>query len=118
MPNLWNPAPSLPSQNLRSARGVRGTPSGRITPVCETPSERAARKASETKDAERHAARAAKVANKHRKEAERVVEEVAEVTGRERVVGAKNNKRKKKQTKAKHSKKESNTSALQLIRFW
>jgi hypothetical protein len=39
------------------------------------------------------------------------VEEVAEVTGRKRVVGAKNNKRKKKQTKAEEPKKESNASA-------
>jgi hypothetical protein len=46
------------------------------------------------------------------------VEEVAEVTGRKRVAGAKNNKRKKKQTKAKELKKESNSSALQLVRFW
>jgi hypothetical protein len=52
------------------------------------------------------------------KEAERVVEEVAEVTGRKRVGGAKNYKRKKKQTKAKESKKESNATALQLVRFW
>ena len=44
--------------------------------------ERAARKASETKDAERRTACAAKVANKHRKEAERVVEEVVEVPAR------------------------------------
>jgi hypothetical protein len=95
MPNPQNPAPSLLSQNLRSARGVCGTPSGWKTPVRETPSERAARKASETKDAERRAARAAKVAIKHRKEAE--------------VVGAKNNKRKKKQTRANESNKKKAT---------
>ena len=102
MPNPRNPAPSSPSQNLRSARDVRGTP------LRKTPSEWAARKARETKDAERRAAHAAK-ANKHRKEAERVVEEVAEVTMRKRVVGAQNNKRKKKQTNAKESKKKKTT---------
>ena len=58
MPNPRNPAPSSLSQNLLSARGVRGTP-----PARKTPSEQAARKASETKDAGRRAERAAKVAN-------------------------------------------------------
>ena len=111
MPNPRNPAPSLPSQNLRSARGVCGAPPGRKTPVRKPPSERPARKASETKDAERRAARKDKSSQQYRKEAKRVVEEVAEVTGRKRVVGAKNNKRKKKQTKAKEPKKESNASA-------
>jgi len=108
MPNPRNHAPSSPSQNLRSARGVRGKPA-RKTSARETPSERAARKASETKDAERRAARAAKEANKHRKEAERVVEEVAEVTTGKRVVGARNNKRKKKLINAKESKKKKAT---------
>ena len=68
MPNPRNLAPALlPSQSLRSAaRGVHGRPA-RKTPVRETPSERAARKASEAKDAERRAARSAKATN-HRKE--------------------------------------------------
>ena len=46
------------------------------------------------------------------------MEEVAEVTTRKQVIGAKNNKRKKKQTNTNESKKESNASALQLVRFW
>jgi len=97
MPNPRSPAISSPSQNLRSARGFRRTPAR------ETPSERAARKASERKAAERRAALAAK-ADKHRKEAGRVVEEVAVVPTRKRIVGAQNNKRKKIQTNAKESK--------------
>ena len=51
--------------------------------------------ASETKDAERRVA-CAKVAIEHRKEGERVVEEVVEVTTRNQVVGAGNNKRNNK----------------------
>ena len=61
------------------------------------------------KDAERRAARADK-ANKHRKQAERVVEEVGEVPTRKRVVGAQNYKRKKKQSNAEESEKENNGS--------
>jgi hypothetical protein len=61
------------------------------------------------KDAERRAARADK-ANKHRKQAERFVEEVGEVPTRKRVVGAQNYKRKKKQSNAEESEKENNGS--------
>ena len=75
-----------PSQNLRSVRGICGTP------ACKTQSERA------VKDAERREARADK-ANRYRKQAERFVEEVGDVTTRrKRVVGAQNNKRKKNQS--------------------
>jgi hypothetical protein len=111
-----DPAPLLPSQTLRSARGVRGTPACKTT-VRETPSERAARKASGTKDAERCAAGAAKVAYKNRKEAKRVVEEVVEVTMRKRVLGAKNNKRKKKHTSAKESNKKTATQVHYNLHF-
>jgi hypothetical protein len=103
MSNPQNPAPLLPSQNLWSARGICGTQAWK-TPVRETSSERAAWNASKTNDAERRAARAAKAANAHRKGANRVVEEVTAVTKRKRIVGAKNNKRKKKQINAKELK--------------
>jgi hypothetical protein len=72
MPNLRNPAPLSPSQNVRSARGICRTP------ACKTQLERAARKASEMKDSESRAALAEK-AIKHREQAERFVEEVGEV---------------------------------------
>ena len=57
------------------------------------------------KDAERHAALADK-ANKHRKQAKKFVEEVGEATTRKQVVGAQNNKMKKKQLNPKESEKE------------
>ena len=63
MPNPQNPAPALPSQNLRSLRGVCEQPANQ-TPVREheTPLERAARRMAETKAAERRAAKAANAA--------------------------------------------------------
>ena len=60
----------------------------------------------------RAAHEAAKEANKHREDAERVVEDVAEVTVRKRVVGAQNNKRKKNQINAKESGKKRRTQLL------
>jgi hypothetical protein len=86
MPNPRNPAPVSLSYNLRSARSICRTPACKA-PTRNTQSERAARKASETKDADRCTARADK-ANKHRKQAERFVEEVGEVITRKRVVAA------------------------------
>ena len=61
------------------------------------------------KDAERRSACADK-ASKHRKQAERFVEDVGEVTTRERVVGAQNSKRNKQSKANKESEKENNAS--------
>ena len=62
------------------------------------------------KDAERRTACADTKASKHRKQAERFVEEVGEVTTRKRVVGAQNNKRNKQSKANKESEKENNAS--------
>ena len=110
MPNPKNPAPSSPSQNLRSSRGVREQPADR-TPVCEreTPLERAARRLAETKEAEGRAAKAAKAAEaakaaKAAEAAAKAAEAAKASIQRKEVVGVQT-KRKKRQKKNKGVKK-------------